>query len=593
MEYTFVEGSLSSVLESFEKYTTVGLDLETTGLNPIDSRILLCQLAFEGGEAFVIDARKVDLSPLVPFFANKKWTKVIHNAKFEAKFLLHYYGVRFSGIFDTYLAEQVLIPGGSRNGLDDVALKYTGVVLDKSVRKSFFDMRPERVFTKEQLDYAADDATVMFGIKNEQTKLLLEANLMHIAQLEFDVAPIVAEMEETGIPILKDKWKKILAEYVESYEQSSQRMYSLLFDETTLAEQIGMFERAPINLRSPKQLLEAMQKIGIDIKTTNESDIAKIDHPVAKELLVLREKQKVIDTYGETFLAKIHPFTGRIHPDFNQVGTETGRFSCREPNVQQIPPEFRACVGDPENYSIVVADYGQFELRVLAEFSKDRALIKAFQSGADPHKATASLMFRVPLDSVTKDQRYLAKTLNFGMVYGMGARKLMDTLNEKIAVEKDKIGITKARQLLNLYKETYSTAIRWIEAEGNVALRTGSVKTLYGRKRYFNRPKFIDQESYDKQVGAIRRAGANAPIQGSNADITKLAMIKIYDELNTYFSGAKIIIQVHDEIVVLAQKSQAEAVKDLVVDAMIKAAETLIKAVPITVDAGIHEDWEK
>ena len=592
MDYTFVEGTLDAVLEQFNKYSVVGLDLETSGLNPIDSRILLCQLAFEGGDCFVIDARKVDLTPLLPYMESKKWVKIIHQAKFESKFFLHYYNTKILGVFDTLLAEKVLIPGGKRNGLDDVALKYTGVVLDKSIRKSFLTMRPMQAFTEEQLGYAAKDSYIMFDIRNQQMKLLEEAGLTQVAQLEFDVAPVVAEMELAGIPIMQEKWRKIIRDYQNKFDASSQKIFSLIFDEHDMPEQVGMFERQPMNLRSPKQLLETLQKIGIDITTTGETELSKVDHPAAKELINWRGYQKIVDTYGLSLLEKIHPFTGRLHPDFDQAGTETGRFSCREPNVQQIPEELRACVGDP-NYSLIICDYSQIELRVLAEMSQDPNLIKAFNSGEDCHKATASLMFKLPIDQITKAQRYTAKTIGFGIIYGMGARKLMDTLNEQASTSKDKITITRARELVAMYKYTYNVAIRWLEGQGNKALRTGSVESLFGRKRYFNRPKFIDQESFDKQVGAIKRAGANSPVQGSSADITKLALIAVYEELHNYFGGAHIILQVHDEIVVISPKNQAEEIKKIMVDAMVSTAETLIKSVPITVSSDIGDYWEK
>jgi DNA polymerase-1 len=203
------------------------------------------------------------------------------------------------------------------------------------------------------------------------------------------------------------------------------------------------------------------------------------------------------------------------------------------------------------------------------------------------------MMFKIPLEKVTKAQRYLSKTLNFAVVYGAGARKLMDTLNEAAETPKDRITITRAKELLDLHKRTYAVAIKWLEAQGFKALRTGSIETIYGRKRYFNRPKFIDQESYDKQVGAIKRAGANSPVQGSSADITKLALIAVYEELHNYFGGAHIILQVHDEIVVISPKNQAEEIKKIMVDAMVSTAETLIKSVPITVSSDIGDYWEK
>jgi DNA polymerase I-like protein with 3'-5' exonuclease and polymerase domains len=292
-------------------------------------------------------------------------------------------------------------------------------------------------------------------------------------------------------------------------------------------------------------------------------------------------------SYGDSFLEKIHPFTNRIHADFQQIGTATGRFACKEPNLQQMPEEFRECV-ELKDHKIVVADYSQIELRILAEYSGDPKFGAAFESGEDLHKATAATMFNIPISNVTTEQRFIAKTINFGLAYGMGTTKLMDTLNAKRAEGTAKITFTRAKQLMERYKESYSGVIRWLDAAGKLAYRRGYSETMMGRRRGFLRAGLSDDE-----IAYVKRQGANSPIQGTNADITKIAMVNIYQELRAYGIKAEMILQVHDEIGVLAHKNDAERVKSIVTDCMVGAAQELLVKVPVKVDVYVNDIWKK
>jgi DNA polymerase-1 len=302
-----------------------------------------------------------------------------------------------------------------------------------------------------------------------------------------------------------------------------------------------------------------------------------------------------MDAYGENIIEKIHPFTGRIHADFKQLGTETGRFSCKDPNLQQMPKAFRECFISGEGYVFVGADYSQIELRILADVSGDDALSAAFKSGADVHVATAASMFNIPYADVTEEQRFAAKTLNFGIMYGMGVGKLMDSLNvEAEKTGQPKVNIRQVQAILIRYKKTYRKATMWLESAGRKALREGVSETMYGRKRFYTRPiSSLDRELYDKTLKGIERQGANSPIQGTCADITKIAMLSLYNNLKEYGYRGNIVLQVHDEIVVLAHKTQAEPIKELVVESMMVAAESILKNIPIKVDAYISEIWKK
>lgn len=584
------------MVAEFSNANVVAFDLETTGLNPIDSRIILAQLGFPD-KTFVIDAIKVDISPLLPFFKDRKWLKLIQQSKFERKFMQHYYNIQINGVWDTFLAEKLLVTDTTTSAsLEALALKYANVQLNKSIRKGFTEARAVSAFTKGELDYAADDVIVLFPIYEGQREAIEKHQLGKVADLEFELAQIVANMELVGVPIDQTKWHNILLQTKAEHEQSRLKLNALLFDEGKNAEQMGLFVRDGINLNSVPQVKKAFTNLGIKIDATNEREIGLIDHPAAKELLRYRGLQKTLSAYGDSFLGYIHPFTGRIHADFRQLGTDTGRFSCKEPNLQQMPDNFRQCVGSMDGSEVVIAaDYSQIELRILAELSQDPNFMKSFTSGEDLHKATAATMFNIPIEDVTKEQRFIAKTINFGLAYGMGSNKLRDILNSE--AEKNgtsKYGELQTKRLIAKYKNAYQKVIDWLDEAGIAAFRNGYSETMYGRKRFFVRPaQGISQQDYDQQLSGIKRQGANAPIQGTNADITKLAMVDIHRELRNNGFSANIIIQVHDEIVVLARKDEAEAVRSIVVASMIEAAEVLLKTVPVKVEAYIADIWKK
>jgi DNA polymerase I-like protein with 3'-5' exonuclease and polymerase domains len=607
VDYCFVEKSTEEVVSALNGTDVFSFDLETTGLSPLDSRILLLQVGTRE-QQFIIRA-SADIEPLLPFLNSTKWLKIIHNAKFEQKFMQFYHKTHIRAVFDTMLAEQVIASEKYARSLAYVVKKYTGREIDKTMQTSFIKMRPMEAFTDKQLAYAATDVEVLFPVYEAQKEELKASDQAYIASIEFDCAGVVAAMELEGIPVDTAKWRHKIGEYRVRERDTRDRLFSLLLDDSTLPEQQGLFERTGVVpsakkekkvvtvIDSPAQVGAAFVAIGIKLPRndkghymTDERTLEKIDHPAAQELLEYRGITKVLDSYGESLLDKIHPFTGRLHPDFNQIGAETGRFSCREPNVQQIPEEFREFVGGVQDYKIVGADYSQMELRIIAELSQDPALLKAFSLGGDPHTSTAAVMFGIPPESVTKDQRHIAKTINFGLSYGMGANKLMDTLN---ANREKKLTIHEVHKINNKYRETYKGVIDWFYQAGEMAYRQGYSVTLGGRKRYFERPSGVGEADFSNQVAAIKRQGGNSPIQGTNADITKIALANLYFELNQYGYRAAIINTVHDEIMLLAHKRHAEAVKEIVGDSMLRSAQELIKSVPVKVDSYISDWWAK
>ena len=579
------------MVSALNECSEFSFDIETTGLSPLDSRILLVQVGV-GDDQYVIDYARVNIDRLLPYLVGLNYRTIIHNVKFESAFMWYYHHTIIGNPWDTFLAERVINPdllsGGS---LADVTQRYLNRTLNKEIRKSFYEDGSSE-FSEEQIAYAAEDVEVLLPIQKIQEEKLQSMELTHIARLEFDVAPVVARMELTGIPVDVVGWKKTIGEYKVKQIQQTDLMYHELFDKGGLDEQLGMFERSAINLESNKQMLQAFQDLGINVQATDERTLGRINHPAAKALMEYRKIAKILTSYDSTFLDKVHPFDNRIHPDFMQLGTETGRFSCRNPNIQQIPPELRKYIHDPE-YKMIAADYAQIELRVLAQVSGDQRLVDAFNSGQDLHRSTASIMFNIPIENVTKEQRSLAKTLNFGILYGMGGPKLQDKLNET-REEGNKLTLTEVKDIHSRYKNTYRRAIAWLGAAGNHAWDYLESKTIYGRKRFYTRPTgAVDQEQYTRMMMGLKRQGANSVIQGTSADMTKMAMLGLQDQLDYDGYRANIIIQVHDELVVLAHKSQAEAVSLVVRESMKSAGERLINKVPIEVDVHISDVWSK
>lgn len=569
----------------------------------------MCQIGFPNDEQYVIDARKVGLDPLLPYLSSRAWKKVFFNGEFEGKFFYKFYDTAINNVFDCYIAERIINPNRlAGNSFEDLALDYLNVKLDKQTRKSFLGGQTGP-FTERQIRYGAEDVKYLFPLMEEQKKGLDEKDSNHIADLENDVVTVVASMELAGVPVNAEKWLNILQEYVQEHEESRKHLLSLFTGKPKekfekLGTQTSLFDEdgekdlvtSPINLNSPEQIKKALAGVGVNVKDTSEQTIALIKHPAAEELTHYRGLQKLITSYGqEAVLDKIHPFTGRIHPDWRQLGAETGRFSCRTPNLQQVPEKLRKAIGGVEGYSLLGADFSQMELRILAQESKDPILVEAFTTGKDVHSLTAALMFGVPLDGVNKSQRFAAKTLNFGITYGMQIGKFSDSLN--IEAKKDgrpPVTMGEAHHLMDLYKKTYKVAGDYLERMGLLAIRDGYVQTRFGRKRWFNRPdNTLSPKSYSAQIAAIKRAGANMTIQGGNADITKMALIQIHDELREYGFRANIILQVHDEIVLLAHNSQLEMIKPVIEDAMVKAGNTMLPDIPVVVESYASNYWPK
>ncbi|MDP2720690.1 MAG: DNA polymerase [bacterium] len=591
VKYNFIQTNqdLTRVLGEIEKESIISVDTEGSAYNPYEAKLLLLQIATKDN-AFVIDCGQVDISPLKPVLEANRPIKIIQNAKYDYSLLKVQAGITLGNLFDTMLAERILTCGISREiSLKTLAEKYLGQKIDKSIREDFSNPRNPALrgkFTKVQLDYAASDAIVLREIFEQQYRQLRGEGLIETAKLEFATVPAVAEMEIRGSLIDKEKWRSHISELGKKRDQINKEIQD---DIRHLAPytQVDLFgkESDTVNLDSPLQLLGVFKKLGENLPNTSEAILQKTKHPLAKKLLEYRAYEKMITSFGESILEKISPITGRLHPDFLQLGADTGRFACNNPNLQQIPADsgFRSCFIATPGYKLITADYSQIELRIMAEVSEDPAFLKAFKEDLDLHSLTASQMFRVPLEKVNKDKRFQAKSINFGLMYGRGPVSLSNQIG---------LSVDESKKLLDVYFASYKKVKRWLDDVGRSAIRNGGVRTLGGRRRLFSLPD-RSHPDYDKLMSAIERQGKNMPIQGTSADITKYALAYIHNEFKDRKLDAYLIHTVHDEIVAEAREDIVDQVAVLIEEMMVKAGEKLLKKVPVKVDIHVSNCWEK
>ncbi|MEX2053832.1 MAG: DNA polymerase [Patescibacteria group bacterium] len=585
--YELVEDQarLNEIAKELEKAPIISLDSEANSLDPHQAKLLLFQLAVPG-QAYLFDARHLDLRPFQTVLGDEKILKLAQNAKFDYGMLKELAGVEIVNLFDTMLAERVLTCGLTKLGdlsLKALARKYLELELAKEVRETF--EHHLRDFTKKQLDYSATDVLVLFPIYEAQKAQLQKENLAKIASLEFRLVPVVAEMELRGFLIDVERWRQVISEYRRKAKEIDQKVQEELrpYSKSTQKDLFGNHANV-VNLNSPSQILEAFRRVGLDLPSTGEEILARYNHPLAKLLLEYRESEKIISAFGDNLLEKINPKTGRIHPDYMQIGADTGRFACSNPNLQQIPTDsmFRSCFIASPGHKLVIADYSQIELRIMAELSEDPVFMKAFKDDVDLHTLTASQMFGIPQDQVTKERRFQAKSINFGLMYGRGARSLAVQLG---------VGEEEAKRLLDKYFRQYHRVKAWLDGVARDSVRRGYSTTLGGRKRYYER---IDPEdpNYDRQISYIERQGKNTPIQGASADMTKAALVYIREKIRQNGLSSIPIHTIHDEVVVEAREAEAKQTAKIVQEEMERAGRELLKKVPVKAEVVISDVWE-
>ena len=571
--------ALELAVGAISSHPVIGVDTETTSLSPFQGEVRLLQLATPE-QSFVIDLFQLPAvrhRGLRELLSSTQPIKVFHNAKFDLKMLLHHFDLEVGGLFDTLLASQLI--GAGRNegghGLAAVSDRHLGELVDKSMQVSDWS----GLLSEAQYEYAAKDAALMLPLYEKLSVGLRELSLEEVAKLEFDCVLPIAAMELAGMALDADCWRRVVVNLEREHEVLSDELRREL---AAGIPQLTLFGEPPnINLDSPTQVTDALYHMGIKVEGTRSWQLQPLskDHPAIEKLLEYRSVQKLLSSYGLALLEHINPVTGRIHADFRQMGATGGRMSCSDPNLQQVPntPEYRSCFRAPVGRKLVIADYSQIELRILADWSQDTALVKALLSGEDLHCVTASQMLGISLEQVSKDQRAAAKQLNYGIMYGLGAQGLGARIG---------CSLEEAESLLRKYFDAYCGVASFLRDAADRAVGDRESRTRSGRLIYFS----FDANDRS-QVGATQRLGKNAPIQGSSADIIKRALALLYDALKPI--DARIVNCIHDEIVIEVAEGQADECAATVDREMIAAAREFIRSVPVTVDIVIADAWLK
>jgi DNA polymerase-1 len=603
--------------------TTIGLDTETNGLDPFINKVLLLQLKV-GEDVYVLNRGQLGLkfcTNLINLINDNDITCLGHNIKFDIKMLRSDTGLWIKNVYDTMVVESVLTSGltGKRSSLLSLVEKYCGIELEKDTQLEFVELNYETSFTERQITYAARDVLYLFDIYTEQVALAKEAKMEDIVKLESDLVPVVAKMEYEGITLDAEHWDKLTREVEKQYLLSIIKVKDLIFShiDTSVFCNAYAFSQAvaiPVktkklqkaleaivdpqcamdwvkenyNLASHKQLPTALRLIGYDVTDTNEKTLNKLEQSdVVDAILEFRHYEKNLTTYGYNIIQAINPVTGRIHADFNQVGTATGRFSSSGGvNMQNIPTEdgYREGFIAKPGYSFIAADYSQQEYRLAGALSKEPAIINAYLAGFDMHTASAANRFGKELKDVTKEERNKGKGINFTVLYGGTEWALGRNL---------KVPTAEAKKILKKFFEDYPRLAAFKELIENEIVKLGYSITPMGRRRYFKPlPIFATPYEIDSFTSREKREGFNMVIQGGGADVTKIAMINA-DRYNPFGDKFMLLLQVHDEIVVQAHDSILVEAEAYLKKHMIDAFQPFLGVIPALVDTHISKRWEK
>lgn len=574
-----------SIAESF------CFDTETTGLDPHTAEIVCMSFSFRKHEAFCVllpkkreEAQKI-LDDFREVFADEKILKIGQNLKYDM-LILGNYAIETKGkLFDTMLAHYLIQPE-QRHNLDylcEIYLNYEKIPTASLIGKKGKNQLNMRSVPKEKLrDYACEDADLTFRLKDALEPELDKFEMRELFEtIEMPLVPVLVHMEQAGVKLDIEELKKYAVTLREQIIQVEKEIFELSGEE--------------FNISSPKQLglilFEKMKISSGDIKRTKtkqystaEDVLSKLTdkHPIINKVLEFRSLKKLLSTYVEALPELVNPKTGKIHTSYNQAVTATGRLSSVNPNLQNIPIRDengreirRAFIPTDENYTFLSADYSQIELRIMAALSQDADMLKAFGEGKDIHTITAAKIYKVPETEVTPEMRRKAKTANFGIIYGISAFGLSQRLN---------ISRSEARQLIDGYFENFPGVKIFMDKQIELAGKNGYVQTIKGRKRYLN-----DINSANAVVrGMAERNAINAPIQGSAADIIKIAMINIYKQFENENLQTKMVLQVHDELDFDVYKTELNKVKQIVKTEMEHAVEL---GVPLTVEMNNAGNW--
>lgn len=577
------------LVENLLKQRAVCFDTETTSLVEMEAELIGLSFSYKKGLAYYVPISEdraeaqATMEIFRPFFEKQDILKIAHNIKYDYKVLKNYDIEVQGAMFDTMIAHYLINPD-MKHGMDylsEVYLNYTPISIETLIGKKGKNQKTLRaVSLEEQTNYAAEDADITYQLYEIFATKLKEDNLENLFyQIEMSLVKVLAKMELAGITLDKSRLEKESVDLEEDLKQLEETIFELSGEE--------------FNLNSPKQLGDILfEKLKLDPKAkktktgqyaTSEEVLQKLasKHEIIQNILSYRGLQKLKSTYVDALPEEINAKTGRIHTTFMQTVAATGRLASANPNLQNIPirtergQQVRSAFVASEGKKLISADYSQIELRLIAEISGEKTMIEAFQNGEDIHASTAAKLFKIPLNEVTKLQRSQAKTVNFGIIYGVSSFGLS---------EQTGLSRTEAKQMIDAYFETYPRLKEYMNEQVLKARKEGYVETLLGRKRHL---KDINSVNFVVKGHAERNA-VNAPIQGSAADIIKLAMIKIDEELEAQNLETKMLLQVHDELIFEAPENELEIAKALIKKQMETAYQT---NVPLLTEVGVGENW--
>lgn len=565
------------------------LDTETTGTDPITAELVGMSFAYAENQAFYVpvpaereEAQKI-VNLFKPVFENPKTLKVGQNIKYDM-LVLSNYGVEIGGpMFDTMIAHYVLQPE-LRHGMDylaEIYLKYETIKIEELIgakgknQKNMRDLPPSDVYK-----YACEDADVTLKLKHVLEKELETSNAKPLfEEIEMPLVPVLAYMERNGVRIDTDALKETSKHFTARMNQIEAEVHQLAGMEFNIAspKQVGevLFDRLKIVDKAKKT------KTGQYVTSEEVLESMRGKHEIVGKILEHRGLKKLLGTYIDALPQLINPHTGRIHTSFNQTVTATGRLSSSNPNLQNIPirnedgKEIRKAFIPDDGCEFFSADYSQIELRIMAHLSGDPHMIEAFQKGQDIHAATAAKIYKIDLSQVTREQRSKAKTANFGIIYGISVFGLAERLN---------VDRKEAKELIDGYFQNYPHVKEYMDESIRSAREKGYIETIFKRRRYLP-----DINSHNAVVrGYAERNAINAPIQGSAADIIKVAMIRIYRRFKEEGLQSKMILQVHDELNFSVVPSEREKIEQIVISEMESAYK--MKA-PLQADCGWGKNW--
>ena len=567
----------------------LSLDTETTGTEPMDAELVGMSFSIAENEAFYVpvpsdqdEALKI-VNEFRPVFENENSLKVGQNIKYDM-IVLQNYGATVKGpLFDTMIAHYVLQPE-LRHGMDylaEIYLHYQTIHIDELIgpkgknQKNMRDLDPKDVYL-----YACEDADVTLKLKNVLEKELKENDAERLFyDIEMPLVPVLVNIERNGVLLDTEALKQSSAHFTAQMEQIEKEIYELAGETFNIAspKQVGevLFDKLKIVEKAKKT------KTGQYVTSEEVLESLRHKHPVVEKILEHRGLKKLLGTYIDALPQLINPRTGRVHTSFNQTVTATGRLSSSNPNLQNIPirdengKEIRKAFIPDEGCLFFSADYSQIELRIMAHLSEDKNMIDAFLSNHDIHAATAAKIYKTDLKDVGSDMRRKAKTANFGIIYGISVFGLAERMN---------VDRKEAKELIDGYFETYPGVKAYMDKSIQVAQEKGYVETIFHRKRFL--PDINSRNAVVR--GYAERNAINAPIQGSAADIIKVAMARIYQRFQTEGIQAKMILQVHDELNFSVPVNEKERVEEIVIEEMEKAYRM---HVPLKADCGWGKNW--